>query len=159
MPPTKKWICTTCLQEFPKYELRHQHPKGGMCPATLVEATETGMPVTGLERERLSDEEYDRFLAAHAAPYQRGGDLYNRPVTDQWRDEIRYDFTRCPHTVETIVEIDAMDPLTGDTLGKWGLAICVRCGVTTTKECPHVKTEWRLDGNVLICQNCGVDCT
>jgi hypothetical protein len=159
MPPTKKWVCTTCLQEFAKYELRHQHPQGGTCPSTLVEATVTGMPTTGLDRWRMTDEEYDRFLAAHAAPYQRGGEHYNEPVSSQWRDEIGYDFTRCGHGAQTIVEIDAVDPLTGENLGKWGLAICVRCGHVATKECPHVETEWRLDGAVLICKNCGVDCT
>lgn len=80
---------------------------------------------------------------------QRG---YQQPVTEAWRRETLFNFKGCTHTVETIVEIE-------NEHGKWGMAICVRCANVNLIECPHVDMEWHLDGQLLICRNCGIDGT
>lgn len=69
-----------------------------------------------------------------------------------WRELTKRDLSKCPHTSGTIVEVE-------NKHGYWGVEICNDCGEATLKECPHAHCSWHLDGKVLVCDNCGVDCT
>lgn len=105
----------------------------------------------------LAGDAFQEALRAHLATApavptegpQRG---YQQPVSEAWRRETLFKFDHCTHTAETLVEIE-------NEHGKWGMAICTRCAHVNVVECPHVKMEWHLDGQVLICANCGIDGT
>lgn len=93
------------------------------------------------EMERLR--QHVERVIAHGHP--------ERLPTD-WREEIAYDFSECPHTAETLIEVEGPH-------GIWGMAICNNCGEQVVKECPHVRCDWLLDGKLLRCANCGIDGT
>lgn len=144
--PERAWICTTCLQWWAENPGRHTHPRGGECPSFPVKAGPSGLPPNGIQRTEISDVEYDRLLAAHVEA------VGISPPSAAFREWTRFDFSKCRHVEERIVEIE-------NEHGKWGMAICIRCAHVNTVECPHVKNEWRLDGKILVCENCGADGT
>lgn len=62
-------------------------------------------------------------------------------------------FASCAHTQRQLVEVETAH-------GVWGSELCVDCGRQVAgPECPHAKCSWQLDGKLLICDNCGTDCT
>lgn len=101
---------------------------------------------------------------------ERHGNYGGRLHPTGWRDRIALDFSQCDHTSLKLVEVKAVrfevserwrEGVPGEEieLGIWGMEICTRCGTQVRKECPHEKTEWLFDGKLLVCLNCGVDCT
>jgi hypothetical protein len=69
-----------------------------------------------------------------------------------WRNRTKFWFTNCRHTSCTLVEVE-------NERGRWGVEICNDCGHQVARECPHEKSEWFADGQVLLCLNCGSDGT
>lgn len=90
--------------------------------------------------------EVDKLLAEHVA--------LPRDETDdrRWRERTVIDFTGCPHTTCSLIEVE-------NDNGVWGMEICVKCGVQVRRECPHTINDWNDDGTLLRCRNCGVDGT
>lgn len=97
----------------------------------------TGIPYTTSQegRERI----WRRFREA----------THDGPFSDALRAEICFTFEDCPHTVQTLVELES----------GWSVMLCERCGNTDARECRHGSSEWQLDGQLLICPNCGIDGT
>lgn len=69
-----------------------------------------------------------------------------------WRTWTEYDLSECPHTTQTMVEVE-------NAHGIWGVMICNDCGQQVARECAHVRCDWHVGGKVLRCGNCGVDAT
>lgn len=99
---------------------------------------------------------------------ERYGNTAGRLHPQGWRDRIALDFSQCDHNPVTLVEVESRvythSGVDGEAtkeivLGTWGMEICLRCGTQVRKECPHEKCEWLFDGKLLVCLNCGVDCT
>lgn len=92
--------------------------------------------------------EREAVLRAHQEKYE-GVMTYLPP---NWREEIKLDFSQCPHTTSTFIEIEGPH-------GIWGVFVCDNCGVQHARECAHVRCDWMFDGKLLVCANCGVDGT
>jgi hypothetical protein len=75
-----------------------------------------------------------------------------RILPPNWRLDTLYDLSRCPHTTQAIVNIK-------NDHGSWDVVICVDCGVSTERHCPHELNSWNEDGTILTCDNCGIDGT
>jgi hypothetical protein len=88
---------------------------------------------------------YEDILSAHVARIRKNG---NRFTEEYNRDAIRFDFSKCQH--ESVLFLD---------VGGWTLIACERCAAITGRACRHEKMEWMLDGQVLVCTNCGTDGT
>lgn len=85
------------------------------------------------------------------------------PVSEKWRDETVYDFSGCRHTARYMHNFEAMrfDPDTGKSsvVGIWVVEICQVCGLQVERQCAHAINDWKFDGKLLVCRNCGVDGT
>jgi hypothetical protein len=90
--------------------------------------------------------EVDKLIADHMALSRDEND------DPRWRERTVIDFTDCPHTSGTMVEVV-------NEYGIWGVIICNRCGRQSDRECPHTTCEWNDEGTLLRCLNCGVDGT
>ncbi len=76
-----------------------------------------------------------------------------RTLTEADRRKTVRDTSNCSHTTGTMFEVE-------NDHGVWGIIICIDCGgIQMGPECPHVHCTWHEDGQVLICDNCGVDGT
>lgn len=77
----------------------------------------------------------------------------NAPLTPKIRERPAAAFIGCKHTVATFVEVE-------NDHGVWGMEVCIECGrVSEGPQCPHVHCTWHFEGRLLICDNCGTDCT
>jgi hypothetical protein len=77
-------------------------------------------------------------------------DTHDGPIDDYTRAEICFTFANCPHTTGTLVELES----------GWSVILCERCGEPQSrKQCRHGRSEWQLDGLLLVCPNCGIDGT
>lgn len=78
-------------------------------------------------------------------------------LPDNWRlwlqDRYLSGLKSCSHTTRTLVEVE-------NEYGVWGVEICNNCGhLVEGPQCPHVSNTWHADGQVLLCDNCGIDGT
>lgn len=102
----------------------------------------------------------ERAWAAHleTAPGHIG-----TSVSEQWRDQATFDFSGCNHTARYYYELDAVrfDPNTGEqsVVGIWAVEICQECGTQVAHVCAHKINDWKFDGKLLVCRNCGSDGT
>jgi hypothetical protein len=81
----------------------------------------------------------------------------NESLPADWRrwpsDHLQcFSAEQCSHTQRFLIEVPTKH-------GVWGMEICASCGEQVGKECPHVHLTWHNDGQLLICDNCGVDGT
>lgn len=96
------------------------------------------------------------FIASHVARVSLLQERHLLPPN--WRQWVTeglpsvFSPERCEHVHRTLIEVATAH-------GVWGMEICASCGEQVAKECPHIRLTWHDDGQVLICDNCGVDGT
>lgn len=95
----------------------------------------------------------DRMIHRFKEQVERFGK--GQPITesDRKRTMPEGELGPCQHTHRNMFEVE-------NAHGIWGVEICVDCGqLVNGPECPHVHCSWHLEGAILVCDNCGTDCT
>ena len=144
-----KFWCRTCelYVVAPRHRARMSGGGTVQCPTQAAPCDDDGVPMGGIPHA-TSREAHDLILSHHLASSPPDG----APVTSAWRERVQFHFLHCTHEHCSVVRVES-------EYGAWDLEVCVRCGQQVTRQCPHLKNEWRLDGKVLVCLNCGVDGT